>query len=70
MSGLVDKNCFGCWHLGRVHGKQTTGFLYCRYILDTHKSRPCPAGAGCTVYEKKPQGEKRRASCDPWDNWR
>jgi len=43
---LVDKHCKGCVYLTRVGGT-----AYCDYIGHNDRSRPCPAGKGCT--EKK-----------------
>ena len=30
----------------------------CVYILDTGRRRPCPAGEGCTEYERAPRGRE------------
>lgn len=44
----VSAYCQGCIYLG---GQK--GINYCNYFIDTHQRRPCPAGDGCTVREKR-----------------
>lgn len=65
MNGLVDDSCCGCVYRSRlngagVKGKWNTATYCCDYILFRKVSRPCPAGAGCTVRKKRKRGKKPR----------
>ena len=50
---LIDESCIGCVHRAYFDG----GEYFCDYIGDEGHMRPCPAGKGCTEYEK---GESNR----------
>lgn len=47
MSGQKCKRC-------SYHGHASIMGIICEYILCTGKMRPCPAGAGCTVFTTEP----------------
>lgn len=49
MQGVCDKSCEGCVYLSQINGT----VHYCSFFLDTEIRRPCPAGKGCTVKNKK-----------------
>lgn len=42
------------------HLSYCDGALCCLYILHTEKPRPCEAGEGCTVYERRAKDESKR----------
>lgn len=47
-------NCF-------FRGSLVNGTLHCcNYFLMTNKRRPCPAGAGCTVYVGRRVNRRRK----------
>ena len=49
MAAVCDKSCIGCRYLANLNGCTK----YCSFYLDTGIRRPCPAGEGCTVRNKK-----------------
>lgn len=57
---VVDPSCRGCVYAGYLCSQSAYKGRpdFCSYILTTGHSRPCPAGAGCTV--RQTGGRKRR----------
>ncbi len=41
-------------------GEENEMMRACVYILVKYERRPCPAGAGCTVYEPRRRGERSK----------
>ncbi len=58
MQGVCDKSCEGCVYLSQINGT----VHYCSFFLDTEIRRPCPAGKGCTVKNKKNVISMRRVN--------
>lgn len=55
-NGLVGSYCEGCkYYFCSAHDHNAM----CEYFNDTGEIRPCPAGDGCTCYEK---GKKKRSN--------
>lgn len=58
MSEIDNAKCAKCSYSGYC---SALGGVICEYILCTGKMRPCPAGAGCTVFTtaRIPRDEER-----------
>lgn len=50
--------CDGCIHYKFLCGTANGGQKNCHYLLDTGKSRGCPAGEGCIHKELSTKGVK------------
>lgn len=55
----VKDKCNKCLYSRPVDvGEDSEMLRACLYILIRGERRPCPAGAGCTVYEPVPKKER------------
>lgn len=48
---ICDDTCIGCRHFYGAYENTRC----CNYYFDTGRRRPCPAGAGCTVFKPPPK---------------
>ena len=61
----MSQRCAGCLYCVPVYmGDGDQLMEACTYILHTGQKRPCPRGAGCTVYEPANPREREEGDKD------